>query len=59
VLGTAALVPNTLATIAGSGVFVNINAQPDWYIPVLIITTVVATAASLVWVVHVWNKKEK
>ena len=59
VLGTAALVPNTLATIAGSGVFVNINAQPDWYIPVLIITTVVATAASLIWVVHVWNKKEK
>lgn len=59
VLGTAALVPNTLATIAGSGVFVNINAQPDWYIPVLIITTFVATAASLIWVVHVWNKKEK
>jgi magnesium transporter len=59
VLGTAALVPNTLATIAGSGVFVDINAQPGWYMPLLVITTVVATVASLAWVIHVWNKKEK
>jgi magnesium transporter len=59
VLGTAALVPNTIATIAGSGIFMNQAAQPDWYIPVLIGTTIVATAASLVWVKAVWTKKEK
>ena len=59
VLGTAALVPNTIATIAGSGVFMDANAQPGWYMPLLVITTVVATVASLAWVVHVWNKKEK
>ncbi len=59
VLGTAALVPNTLATIAGSGVFMDMKAQPDWYMPLLIISTVVATVASLAWVIHVWNKKEK
>jgi len=59
VLGTAALVPNTLATIAGSGVFMDMNAQPGWYMPMLIISTVVATMASLAWVLHVWNKKEK
>lgn len=59
VLGTAALVPNTLATIAGSGVFVDMKAQPDWYMPLLAVSTVIATVVSLAWVIHVWNKKEK
>ncbi len=59
VLGTAALVPNTLATIAGSGIFVDIKAQPSWYVPVLIVSTLGATFISLAWVIHVWNKKEK
>jgi len=58
VLGTAALVPNTIATIAGSGIFMNVNAQPGWYVPLLIISTVVATVASLLWVMRVWKKKE-
>jgi magnesium transporter len=29
-----------------------------WYIPLLIISTIVATAVSLLWVIHVWRKKE-
>jgi magnesium transporter len=57
VLGTAALVPNTIATIAGSGVFMNANAQPGWYMPLLVISTVVATVVSFLWVVRVWTKK--
>jgi magnesium transporter len=57
VLGTAALVPNTLATIAGTNVFNNLNAQPWWFMPMLIITTVVATAISLIWVISVWKRK--
>ena len=58
VLGTAALVPNTLATIAGTGVFNNMDAQPWWFWPMLISTTVIATGASLIWVMRVWKKKE-
>lgn len=58
VLGTAALVPNTIATIAGSGVFMDPNAQPGWYWPLLILSTIVATVASFLWVVKVWSKKE-
>ncbi len=58
VLGTAALVPNTLATIAGTGVFNDMSAQPWWFWPLLISTTVIATGASLLWVMHVWKKKE-
>jgi magnesium transporter len=58
VLGTAALVPNTLATIAGTNVFNNISAQPWWFYPALIGSTVVATVTSLAWVIHVWKKKE-
>ena len=58
VLGTAALVPNTIATIAGSGIFTNIHSQPDWYPPLLVISTIVATLVSLIWVVHVWHKKD-
>jgi magnesium transporter len=58
VLGTAALVPNTLATIAGSGIFTNIHSQPDWYPPLLVISTIVATAVSLLWVIRVWHKKD-
>lgn len=58
VLGTAALVPNTLATIAGTNVFNNISAQPWWFYPVLIGSTVIATVVSLAWVIHVWQKKD-
>lgn len=58
VLGTAALVPNTIATIAGSGVMEGTMAAQWWYVPMLVATTVIATLVSLLWVVHVWNKRE-
>jgi magnesium transporter len=57
VLGTAFLVPNTIATIAGSGVMEGTMAAQWWYVPLLILSTVVATAASLLWVLHVWGMK--
>jgi len=57
VLGTAALVPNTLATIAGTNVFNNWSAQPWWFMPMLIIATILSTAISLIWVISVWRRK--
>jgi len=59
VLGTAFLVPNTIATIAGSGIMNGTVAQQWWYIPLLIVSTVVATLASFLWVIHVWKKKDQ
>lgn len=59
VLGTAALVPNTIATIAGSGVMEGTMAAQWWYIPMLVATTVTATLVSLLWVVHVWKKRDE
>jgi magnesium transporter len=59
VLGTAFLVPNTIATIAGSGVMEGTMAAQWWYVPLLAASTIVATLASLLWVVHVWKKKEE
>jgi len=59
VLGTAFLVPNTIATIAGSGVMEGTMAQQWWYVPLLIVSTLVATLTSFLWVVHVWKKKEE
>ena len=59
VLGTAFLVPNTLATIAGSGIMDGQMAAQWWYVPMLILSTLVATAVSFLWVLHVWKKKEE
>jgi magnesium transporter len=59
VLGTALLVPNTIATIAGSGVMGGTMGEQSWYMPLLIISTIVATAVSLLWVIHVWRKREE
>ncbi|OPX62019.1 MULTISPECIES: CorA family divalent cation transporter [unclassified Methanoregula] len=59
VLGTAFLVPNTIATIAGSGIMGGTMAQQWWYVPLLVISTVVATLFSFLWVLHVWRKKEE
>jgi magnesium transporter len=50
VLGTAVLVPNTLATIFGNSAF---NMQPEdigWYITMLVISTLVATILAFWWV---------
>ena len=58
VLGTAALVPNTIATIAGSGIMEGTMAAQWWYVPLLIGSTVGATLMSFLWVLHVWKKKE-
>jgi magnesium transporter len=58
VLGTAFLVPNTIATIAGSGVMGGTMGAQWWYVPLLILSTVIATLASFLWVLHVWKMKE-
>jgi len=58
VLGTAFLVPNTIATIAGSGIMEGTMAKQWWYLPLLILSTVIATLASFLWVLHVWKMKE-
>jgi magnesium transporter len=59
VLGTAFLVPNTLATIAGSGIMGGTMAAQWWYVPLLIGSTVIATLVSFLWVLHVWKKREE
>jgi magnesium transporter len=58
VLGTAFLVPNTIATIAGSGVMNGTMGDQWWYVPLLIITTVLATILSYLWVRKIWDQKE-
>lgn len=57
VLGTAFLVPNTIATIAGSGLMEGTMAAQWWYLPLLVISTIVATLTSFLWVLHVWKMK--
>jgi magnesium transporter len=57
VLGTAFLVPNTIATIAGSGIMEGTMAAQWWYLPLLILSTVFATLTSFLWVLHVWKMK--
>lgn len=59
VLGTAFLVPNTIATIAGSGVMDGSMAAQWWYVPLLAASTVIATLTSFLWVVHVWKKRDE
>ena len=59
VLGTAFLVPNTIATIAGSGIMAGQMAAQWWYLPLLIVSTIVATATSFLWVVHVWKGRKE
>jgi len=59
VLGTAFLVPNTIATIAGSGIMAGTMAAQWWYLPLLILSTVVATLCSFLWVLHVWKQREE
>src|SRR5512137_1515565 len=58
VLGTAFLVPNTIATIAGSGIMGGTMGEQWWYLPLLILSTVIATLASFLWVLHVWKMKQ-
>jgi len=58
VLGTAFLVPNTIATIAGSGIMGGTMAAQWWYLPLLLFSTIIATLASFLWVLHVWKMKQ-
>lgn len=57
--GTGLLVPNTIATVAGSGIMEGTMAAQWWYIPLRAISTVVATLVSFLWVLHVWMKREE
>ena len=59
VLGTAFLVPNTIATIAGSGIMEGTMAAQWWYVPLLASSTIIATLISFLWVLHVWKKPEE
>lgn len=59
VLGTAFLVPNTIATIAGSGIMGGQMAAQWWYLPLLGVSTVIATGISFVWVMHVWKSRKE
>ena len=53
ILGTAVLVPNTLATILGNSTF-NMDAGDTWwYVILMIVSTVGAT-----WLVYSWVKKK-
>ncbi len=55
VLGTAFLVPNTIATVVSS---LNWNmTDAVWYLPFLLGSTIIATLISVFWVWHVWNSK--
>lgn len=57
VLGTAFLVPNTIATVVSSMSGSNLGDQ-EWYPYFLVIATIVATLISLFWVWHVWNNRD-
>jgi len=50
IIGTAVLVPNTLATVLGSDAFGLTPKDMLWYISILVISTVLAMAASYWWV---------
>jgi magnesium transporter len=50
VLGTAVLVPNTLATIFSNSAFAMGPQDIGWYMTLLIVSTVVATALAFIWV---------
>jgi magnesium transporter len=50
IVGTAVLVPNTLATIFGNSAFEMGPKDIPWYAALLVISTVVATALTYFWV---------
>jgi magnesium transporter len=50
VLGTAFLVPNTIATAMGSGAFSLTPADQGWYTALLVGSMVIATIGSYLWV---------
>jgi magnesium transporter len=50
IIGTALLVPNTIATVVGSPMFEFAPKDLSWYIPLLIISTLVATVLAWIFV---------
>ncbi|MDD1671596.1 MAG: CorA family divalent cation transporter [Methanomicrobiales archaeon] len=46
IIGTAILVPNTIATVAGNPMFNFSSADIYWYIPLIVVSTILATVAS-------------
>ena len=52
VIGTALLVPNTLATVLGNSAFGMDSGDIGWYIVLLVVSTIIAT-----WLTFIWVKK--
>ena len=50
VLGTAVLVPNTLATVFSNSAFAMGPQDLGWYVTLLVLSTVVSTVLAFVWV---------
>jgi magnesium transporter len=50
IIGTAVLVPNTLATIFGNSAFNMDSSDIGWYTALLVVSTAIATFASFCWV---------
>jgi magnesium transporter len=50
IIGTALLVPNTLATVLGNSAFAMNPADRGWYVTLLVVSTIVATIGSFWWV---------
>jgi magnesium transporter len=50
IIGTAVLVPNTLATIFGNSAFNMDSSDIGWYTVLLVVSTAIATFASFWWV---------
>jgi magnesium transporter len=50
ILGTAVLVPNTLATVFGNSAFGMAQQDQGWYVAMLVVSTVVATGLAFWWV---------
>ena len=50
IIGTALLVPNTIATVMGSPMFDVGPKDLSWYLPFLVISTLVATFAAWLFV---------
>jgi magnesium transporter len=59
ILGTALLVPNTLATIFGNSAFNMDAGDIGWYITLLVVSTTIATTGAFWWVRKVgWMPKK-
>ncbi len=50
IIGTALLVPNTLATVLGNSAFNMSSSDRGWYITLLVASTILATIGSFWWV---------